>query len=381
MYDKEFDNINGLYGVCDSVVRNDLQTTKETLNNSIETLNNSITEINSNITNINNKLESVSYAPFDKRSFIFIGDSYNADLHIGWGNLVRDKLGLTENVNCWVLGRGGFCFGSPVNNYTTLLDEVLNKLTSTQKNEITDIVINGSINDYGFSKDEIAPSFNAIQDKIKSQLPNARYWIINLGWSYQNDTIRTGTLNAINAYFELNKYAKIVNSFSNLLDPYFLESDMTHPTSDGMDLIADSVINILQGGNEYLKYYKNLNSVFSGITITGEILNNGYHIFNHQTSGITVDSITLTDSPTLITSTIGNNNLFMRECTFNANVLYRTNSIYAQGTAIITVKKRDNAQVWDLYLTNNTIVDGSFTITNVLGIYLLFDVYVDLTSN
>ena len=236
----------------------------------VEDVVNDVTDIYSRITSEN-------------RKYIFIGSSYNTSTHSGgWGSKVIDKLGLTVGTNCWNSGDSGASFGN--GRFLTQLQSITDNLTNAQKNSITDIVVVGDCNDWNVDNNTIGSGVEDMENYVFTNFPNARYWILLGEWSYENDTIRTGIINAYNIVTEYNKKGKVVQCFYNFVNPAFLKDDMVHPTESGQYMLAFNVINITNGGTYYLKNYTDLYTDITDaegirtVRITGEITQTGVHI-------------------------------------------------------------------------------------------------------
>ena len=104
-------------------------------------------EVEEVINDVNELDEKVTIRTNEHRKYIFIGSSYNMEMYSGgWASFVKSALGLTEGTDAWTSAQsgGGFIrYGS----YQTQLATITNGLTQKQKEEMTDIVFVGDIND------------------------------------------------------------------------------------------------------------------------------------------------------------------------------------------------------------------------------------------
>lgn len=381
-----------LANIINDEIFNQINSDISVLKSKVATIETDITNIDTDITNIENKLNT----PPDKK-FIFIGDSYNAsEHHGGWGSKVITYLNLTPGVNVWNTGRSGASFGDTSgNSFYNAIYSVTQTLSEAQRNSITDIIIEGDINDWASAKADIQAGVSQCLSYIKTNYPFALTTIILCGWSYENDTIRAGAISAYNAVVQSAHNARVIdNMFTLFLDPAFLETDMVHPTESGMELLGSLICNAIYGGNANNIKYTDLNTKFTSnggskeIKVYGDITPTGYHLYKSNSDGINFNSpITITHgSPgTLIAvnNAQDNNNLFMRNCSFPCSVLYAlSGNQYKDGRGIITVKKRsDSEQIWDMYLSSESILTSDYPVENVTGVYLLFDVMVDITKS
>lgn len=324
------------------------------------------------------------------RKFVFIGDSYNTEYHHGgWGKQIISKLGLISGVNVWNTGLGGAGFGTE-NSFYTLLTNITATINNEIKEEITDIVIAGGINDHSKSYEEISNGITSCEQYVATNYPNAKLWILICGWSYENDSIRTNALNAYNIYNEAATTATVIDKlYTIFLDPYFLESDMVHPTEKGMTNLSNIIIRALYGGNINNKEYSDLNTTFTlndqSITVNGNITPYGYHIWKVDSVGIRFGQpVTITHGEGTLIGThtgIDTNNLFMRKATFPCSVLYDIGGTYKDGRGIINVIKDSSSQTWNMFLSSESILGADYPVENVSGVYILFDCWLDITKN
>ena len=340
-------------------------------------------ELNAKINESNNKIDVLSLNL--NRKYILIGDSYNTEAHHGgWGKIVKNRLNLIDGVNVWNSGIGGASF-----HYGTFLSQLVSidsELTDTQRNEITDIVVVGCVNDWSGSEAEIKMGIENFENYVKLHFPNAKYWVILGGWSYENDTIRKGIVNAYNLINEYTKLGKVINNvFLNFIDPYFLETDMVHPTLAGMNILGISVSNILMGGDYYFKGYTDLQAIFSGVPIKGNITPNGVHIYKFAPHAFVFGSpITVAGTGDFTVLGTGGevNNLFERDATFTADCMYTVNGGFKLGKVICKVFKNDNHS-WTLKAASIEIIDGEsdYAVHNVTAMNLIIDAFLDYYAN
>lgn len=330
--------------------------------------------------------------------YIFIGDSFNADNHYSWGKKIVAKLGLTLGTNAWVVATpgGGMGNGLILPDVQTLA----NSMSSGTKNSITKILMVFGANDWGQSEANITNGIVNLENYLVSNFPNAELILVAAQWGYLNATYRQGLLTAYNTYASSVKKIKFIDKqFILMLDPYFIENDMVHPTDQCTTNMASSLISILQGGSGWTKYYSSIKALFDtspfggniNFGIFGDITPSGTHVWRNDTTGVIFSPrITITRAGTQIgvcdcTSDTTLNNLFQREATIPAvaMVLRRNsqnlNSYDIIKCTLVITKRSDNDRIWDIVLKNDTVLDGSFDIS-VEGLYLNFDAYLDYTK-
>ena len=352
-------------------------------NSQIEAYREEVGELGEDVAELSETVEHVRTV--SRKRFVLIGDSYNTNLHYSWGEKFMDLLGLTSGVNAWNLGLPGAGFGTAEgNNFLSALQTVKGSMTADQALDITDVIIQGGINDWASSSTDIQNGVRACEQYIMQNFPHANLWIICAGWGYSYDDMRSEVLNAYNYYQNASVFGSVMHrAYTMFLTPYALDSDMVHPTETSADRLSKMIVNFVHGGNTFFWHYTGLKSIFGGLTITGNITPYGVHVKNTDTTYIEVaDSVTVerTTPVTIAThSGITNQNFFMRKAEIPARALLRTTgNDYYDIDCVLTVEKQANAQAWDLKISNRTLVDGSFTIENVKAIYPVFDAWLDI---
>lgn len=225
------------------------------IDNKIGDLNDLNTTDKSNVVNAinevyNKSITSLPNKPIDMKKVIFIGDSY-ASRSDNWVKPLITKLGL-ESGDYYIgaLGSTGFC--SPNNNkvWLTLLQEIVENLTSYQKQEITHIIVCGGANDNTYALNEIDSAIGNFVSYVNTNLPNAKTLIGEIGWT--NDTekiIDYGKV--VEAYTKCtkNNNCYYLNNVQYTLHNYnLLLSDGVHPTPSGNLEIANNIHQCIMTG-------------------------------------------------------------------------------------------------------------------------------------
>lgn len=329
--------------------------------------------------------------------YIFIGDSFNADNHYSWGKKIVARLGLTLGTNAWVVAVPGGGMGNGL-----ILPEVqtlANSMSATDKNTVTKIMMVFGANDWNQAEANIANGLVALENYLVATFPNAEITLVASQWGYLNATYRQGLLSAYNIYATTVKKIKFIDKqFILMLDPYFIEQDMVHPTEQCNANLAFSLISILQGGSGWTKYYSALKAEFDtkpyggnldNYTFFGDITPAGTHVWINDRNGIQFANTPLALSRSGVQFGVMDcsapantylNNLFQREAEIPTLAFVRTPSnTYHVLKATIVITKRANDHIWDLVIKNDTVINGSFDI-QVAGLYLGFNVYLDYTK-
>lgn len=217
------------------------------LNNKIGDLTDLTTTDKTSLVNAINEINRTSDVspskPLDMKKVIIIGDSYASRTN-NWVSPLITKLGL-ENGDYFIgaLGSTGFC--CPNNNkvWLTLLEEIVENLTSSQKQEITHVIVCGGANDNTYLLSEIDTAIGSFVSYVNTNLPNAKTLIGEIGWtSDTEDIVNYGKV--VEAYTKCNKYNKCyyLNNVQYTLHNYsLLESDKVHPTADGCSMLANNI--------------------------------------------------------------------------------------------------------------------------------------------
>lgn len=347
------------------------------------------TALGERITDNANLIETVRTV--SNKNYILLGDSYNADYHYSWGKKFINSHGLTEGENVWNLSVPGAGFGTadPYNFYTGL-QNIRNSMTTDQANSITDVVIQGGINDWSSTDENIGDGIINSENFVKQNFPHAKMYIICASWAYALDGEREGAIRAYNDYSLFSRFSAVYHrAYAMFLYPGSLDTDMTHPTDTSTSRLSKLIDNFVNGGNLFYVKYNELITTFNPIIVRGNVTPYGTHIYHTQYSRIDHTSvpITLSRDDTIISTHEGldSQNLFFRNAVFPGTALINTydgtTSSYIDIQCVFSVVKRANALTWDLKISNRSIVNGSFNIPNVVGIYPLFDCWLDVTKS
>lgn len=194
------------------------------------------------------------------RKFIFIGDSYGDGYNptgdgVGWPTLVSNCLGKTIGVNAWSASTGsaGFCRAENDNRaFDYLLNTVIAQLTTSQKEEITDVVFGGGYNELGHTNNEIFAGMARCRTLVRNNLPNAKMWVLAIGWSIQSESRRNLCNIYRSAYSEnANQHNMIYREcYDSLQDTACLSADGVHPSYQGYVDLATAISRELIDGKK-----------------------------------------------------------------------------------------------------------------------------------
>ena len=291
---------------------NDLNTTNKSnvvngineVYNKIGNLNNLNTTDKSNVVNAinevyNKSITSLPNKPIDMKKVIFIGDSY-ASRNDNWVNPLITKLGL-ESGDYYIgaLGSTGFC--SPNNNkvWLTLLQEIVENLTSSQKQEITHIIVCGGANDNTYALNEIDTAIGNFVAYVNTNLPNAKTLIGEIGWTNDPEKI-VDYGKVVEAYTKCtkNNNCYYLNNVQYTLHNYnLLLGDGVHPTANGNLEIANNIHQCIMTGFcdvVYSQLRHKLNPNNNNETFFESLNNQMVCVYNNRPSSINVNVASLT---------------------------------------------------------------------------------------
>ena len=222
------------------------------------TVQGDITSINGQITNINNDLSLLM-----NRKFLFIGDSYDSTNRgtTGWSAKAASYLGLTLGTDYFKSSAGskGFIGDTTQPGDQTFLG-LLNAMDGviTDKDKITDIVVEGGCNDVKWAYttyNDLVAAVATFITTAKSKYQNARIWIGCNGYEFTHEFAHHA-LELIEAYKTCVKSGAI---YMNGLE-YIMHNtkigfgDGIHPNQNGEDLIGQATANLLTGKLWHTEY-------------------------------------------------------------------------------------------------------------------------------
>ena len=193
-----------------------------------------------------------------KRRFILISDSYG-EVDNPWTIEFKNRLLLSDD-DCYISVAGGYGFKPPYNAYfETLLRNIENSVTN--KDSITDIIVVGGFNDRSTAYNDLMAAIQAFITYAKSVYQNARVWIGGAGWAFNFEfcqELKNGAY--LSAYKACSRYgAYYLNGIDYIMhdkDLFKEESSMyslfltyqyVHPTDESSKMIADCVIDNING--------------------------------------------------------------------------------------------------------------------------------------
>lgn len=248
-----------------------------------------------NISTINNDISLLK-----TRKYLMIGDSYakgDGQVPQGWCAQVASNLGLTAGVNYFYSVKGGSGFSTSLTEkFQTRIQEAVNSLSTDVKNTITDIVIAGGWNDHYFrnTTSTIDSGMDNCSALIKANFPNAKVWLIPLG--YDNIPTVRDDLHQIYDLVYARKSAQLgwtyVDGAQFSLIPPYIQADNTHPNANGDYILGCAISSILTGGTAYKNIPFNTLSI-NNREIGSVSLYNGYITITtfYESLSITLSSL------------------------------------------------------------------------------------------
>lgn len=212
------------------------------LQNQIDNIDNvEIPNLQSQITSIDNLVINTTLK--DKK-FVLIGDSY--DVTGTWCSQFASKLGLS-NTECYSNSDNGARIaqgGSP--NFTTLL----NAVTTSDDDEITDIILAGGFNDQNESESDIYLGFADFVSACNTKFSNAKIHVSFNGWTVDELNSSSGNYTQAKLFIAYLRYkaACVYNGIDFIEDGIAwavnqnFNSDYIHPNTNGGKAIAENLI-------------------------------------------------------------------------------------------------------------------------------------------
>ena len=216
---------------------------------------------------------------------VTIGDSYGQGEGGGtigkytpWTTLVKNYLGLTENVNYWTnsLGGAGFKVALQGKNFEQLLNELSETMSEQNRNTVGKILVAGGYNDTeNIYPENLTDFFNT----AKLKFPNAIVYVACIGWGTNRGIATNIFNNTVPSYSKgasLNGGVYIINSEYSLHNYTWFDSDGIHPNNDGQKNIAQMMVSGLLSGSCNNDYYITPISVTANTSVCNECNITGY---------------------------------------------------------------------------------------------------------
>ncbi len=201
------------------------------------------------------------------RKVVCIGDSYlggSGPVYQetkSWGAKLRWLLNNGDDTILNGHGGSGFIGQPDAPTYIELLTEVVNNLTASERGEISDVVVQGGLNDkYGlnhgtYDKGDIMDAITAFVGYAHTNFPNATIRIGVAGWATDGLSDKANWA-AILDCFEWAASSNAANKVQYMaglerIMPKIYDSeyyDTTHPDENASTLIARGIFNCMLGG-------------------------------------------------------------------------------------------------------------------------------------
>ena len=202
-----------------------------------------VEDLSDDVSKLNNKVSGKKY--------IFIGDSFNTtDTPPGgvpiypWSTELVTCLGLTsDDYKNRGIGGAGFVHGV---TFQTQLETLAAQITD--KENYTNIIVLGGINDVGQSYSDVTNAIVAFYNYAAETFPNAMITIGVLNWDKRGSAKR-GLANMMVWYNDLTYLPRlrvITNLYTFYHNYYYYQPD-GHPARNGSTNIARCVANVLKG--------------------------------------------------------------------------------------------------------------------------------------
>lgn len=267
---KDVDDLKNAVGDASSGLVKDVDDLKNTVGDASNGLVKDVDDLQTDVSTLRNSVIglNISTMTMRNRKFLFQGDSYGAPTYGNWIGQTISILNLQPGEYINLAYPGGAFTATPgtVDNWLYYLQINTISMSQDEKDEITDFILLGGINDsrpwseMGCSTAEEAYDYikNAIRTYaayVQTNFPNA---LITLGWigNVRDSTDRRKynlVANALKAWIDAAgecTNVRFVNNFQWIMHDYdYMQPDGIHPTEEGGGVIANACANVIRGGN------------------------------------------------------------------------------------------------------------------------------------
>lgn len=219
-------------------------------------------------TDLSNKINTLSnqVSTINNEKYLFIGDSYAEGytpdgVVTSWCKFTKQLMNIKDE-NYYSFYKGGVGFTN--NGFQELLTTAINSIQDKQN--VKHIIVGGGYNDAN-SYTTISVGMKMFVDTCKINFPNAKIYILPIGWCVEGLTtglhINQKISNLVNVVLEYQRNSVICGVgyvdgiYSSLHSNNFFSSDFVHPNQNGQYNIALSLSNFLNNGTfntvEYMK--------------------------------------------------------------------------------------------------------------------------------
>lgn len=249
-------------------------------NGAIANLDDKIDAVDTKVDAVDDKVDALHNLNMLRGNILFIGDSYITTLATSWADYVGTWLGKVKNTSYFVSAMGGTGFAAIAGgkNFTSLINEA----SISEPDKITCVIIQGGANDiYPANRPNIIDGIASAVSAVKQRFPNASVvigecegWIdATYNWvaredlyvKYAEGCARNGAL-----------FLGATGTGLKLFRSSYLQSDLKHPSDNGMKDIAIRTLNYLNGVKPHTKYTQAGNYYFKedGDDVIIEFLSN-----------------------------------------------------------------------------------------------------------
>ena len=198
-----------------------------------------------------------------QHKILAIGDSYGmrAESQPTWTEWITTRYTDARQHSYSSIGFGTL---SPTpGNFLDVITQFYNELSSTERDEITDIIVGGGWNDAAMIAQSIITSAQLQQaifdfvDYCNTNFVNAKVWIAFLGWQTIDCVQPDATfaaLNEVQSIYELTSYKNLYhmpNTSSVMKCSRFMDSSYFHPNPTGSAQLFNIISNSISGGADF----------------------------------------------------------------------------------------------------------------------------------
>lgn len=192
----------------------------------------------------------------NSKNIVLIGDSYLEGYTpdgnvISWGEKLKN---LMPFYNFTIKYQGGAGFSHPSGRtgerFIDLLNKAGNDLSEAERNNVSLVLIGGGYNDKDESKADLQNYINTFANRSRELFPYAEIDYSLIGWSWASasrNKLRTMCSNL--KYCRTSGVKILTSTIFTLHDYSFLSSDGVHPNDDGQNAIAQTMAQVINGGD------------------------------------------------------------------------------------------------------------------------------------
>lgn len=218
------------------------------------------------------------------RKVICISDSYGVvpDENSSWIPNLKRVMGLqTGNFYRSAANGAGFIGVYPAVTFINQLTSLASSMSATEKSAIDDIIIAGGYNDAGklnvdFTETQLREAISDCLEYINTNFPNARTYLVYLGWNVGASSIHSTIRRVKNIYAQSGvnaaKNVSVIDGVNWMHRIALTDATKYHPNGICSLAIALSIASVLNGGTDMCDLAPG-SSGYIGVTVDADTSN------------------------------------------------------------------------------------------------------------